>query len=57
MVATYAKKLGLHFGEELPTERKLGNFVNHYAVSVKKDSSDFPQDFLKTCLEVILLDM
>ena len=33
------KKLGLHFGEELPTEREFGNFVDCYAVAVKKDSS------------------
>ena len=41
VIATYAKKLGLHFGEELPTEREFGNFVDHYAVAMKKDSSDY----------------
>ena len=40
VIATYEKKLGLHFGEELPSERELGNFVDHYAVAVKNDSSD-----------------
>ena len=40
VVATYEKKLGLHFGEELPTESEFGNFVDHYTVAVKKDSSD-----------------
>ena len=40
VVATYEKKLGLHFGEELFTEREFGNFVDHYAVAVKSDSSD-----------------
>ena len=41
LVHSYAKKLGLHFGEELPTEREFGNFVDRYAVAVKKDSSDY----------------
>ena len=40
MIATYEKKLGLHFGKELPTEREFGNFVDHYAVAMKNDSSD-----------------
>ena len=40
MVATYAKKLGLHFFEELPSEGEFDNFVDHYAVAVKNDSSD-----------------
>ena len=31
VIATYKKKLGLHFGKELPTEREFGNFVDHYA--------------------------
>ena len=31
----------LHFGEELPTEREFGKFVDHYAVAVKKDSSGY----------------
>ena len=38
---THAKKLGLHFGKELPTEREFGNFVDCYAVAVKKDSNDY----------------
>ena len=29
----------VHFGEELPTEREFVNFVDHYAVAMKKDSS------------------
>ena len=41
VVATYTKKFVLHFGKELPTEREFGNFVDHYAVAVKKDSSDY----------------
>ena len=41
VVAIYTKKLGLYFGEELPTEREFGNFVDCYAVAVKKDSSDY----------------
>ena len=40
VIATYEKKLGLHFGRELPTEREFGNFVDHYTVAVKNDSSD-----------------
>ena len=28
----------LHFGKELPTEREFSNFIDHYAVAVKKDS-------------------
>ena len=40
VIATYEKKLGLHFGKELPTEREFGNFVDHYAVAVKNDFSD-----------------
>ena len=27
VVATYEKKLGLHFGKELPTERESDSFV------------------------------
>ena len=46
VVATHAKKLGLHFGEELPTEREFGNFADRYTVAVKKDSSDYvPSEF------------
>ena len=45
----------LHFGKELPTERDFGNFIDRYAVAVKKDFSGyFPQD-LKTRSEVIML--
>ena len=40
VIATYEKKPGLHFGKELPIEREFGNVVDHYAVAVKKDSSD-----------------
>ena len=40
VIATYEKKLGLHFDEELPTEREFGNFVDHYVVAVKSNSSD-----------------
>ena len=45
VVATYAKKIGLHFGKELPTKREFGSFaVDRYIVAVKKDSSDmFPE--------------
>ena len=56
VVATFEKKLGLHFGEELPTEREFGNFVDHYAVAVKNDSShDVPLRYMKTHSEVICL--
>ena len=41
VVATYAKKLGLHFGKELSTEREFSIFADHYAVAVKKDYSDY----------------
>ena len=41
VVATYAQRFVLHFGEELPTEREFGNFVNRYAVAMKKDSSGY----------------
>ena len=40
VIATYEKKIALHFGGELPTEREFGIFVDHYAVAVKNDSSD-----------------
>ena len=44
VIATYEKKLGLHFGKELPTYREFGNFVvnfvDHYAVAMKNGSSD-----------------
>ena len=33
VIAIYEKKLGLHFGEELPTERQFGNFIDRYAVA------------------------
>ena len=46
VLATYEKKLGLHFGKELPTKRELGYFVDHYSVAVKNDSSyDVPSRF------------
>ena len=41
VVATYAYKFVLHFGKELHTEREFGNFVDHYAVAVKKNLSDY----------------
>ena len=41
VVTTYTKKFVLHFGKELSTEREFGNFVDHHAVAVKKDSSDY----------------
>ena len=41
VVATYAKKFGLHFDEELYAEREFGNFVDRYTVAKKKDSSDY----------------
>ena len=44
VIATYEKKLGLHFGKELLTEKEFGNFVDHYAVAVKKDSSEDSSD-------------
>ena len=31
----------MHFGEELPTEREFGNFIDRYAVAMKKDSSGY----------------
>ena len=40
VVATDALKFVLHFDEELLTEREFGNFIDLYAVAVKKDSSD-----------------
>ena len=43
------------FWQKLPTEREFGNFVDHYAVAVKKiPVLMLPQD-LKTCSEMILL--
>ena len=41
VVATYASRIVLHFGKELPTETEFGNFVDRYTVAVKKDSSDY----------------
>ena len=29
----YEKKLGVHFGKELHTEREFGNFVDHHTVA------------------------
>ena len=40
VIVTYEKKLGLHFGKELLNEREFINFVDHYAVAVKNNSSD-----------------
>ena len=40
VITTFEKKLGLHFGEELPIEREFSNFVDHYTVAMKNDSSD-----------------
>ena len=40
-VTTYTKKFGLNFAKELPTKREFSNFVDHYAVAMKKDSSDY----------------
>ena len=31
----------MHFGEELLTEREFGNFIDRYAIAVKKDSSGY----------------
>ena len=46
VVATYAWRFVLHFGEELPIEREFSNFVDRYTVAVKKDSRDYvPQGF------------
>ena len=39
MVATDAQRFVLHFGEELPTEREFGNFIDSFAVAMKKDCS------------------
>ena len=52
VVATYAKKLGLHFGKELPTEREFGNFVYHYTLSVKKDSSNYVSSEFENSLRI-----
>ena len=41
VIATNVQRFVLHFGKELPTEREFGNFVNHYAVAMKKDSSGY----------------
>ena len=40
VIVTYEKKLELHFGKELSTEREFSNFVDHYAVAMKNDFSD-----------------
>ena len=52
VVATYAKKLGLHFGEELPTEREFGNLVYRYNLSVKKDSSNYVPSGFENSLRI-----
>ena len=41
VVATDAQRFVLHFGKELHTEREFGNFVDRYAVAVKKDSNGY----------------
>ena len=41
VVATDAQRLVLNFGKELITEREFGNFINYYAVAVKKDSGGY----------------
>ena len=48
---TYTKKFGLHFAKELPTVREFGNFVDCYAVAVKKDSSDNDPSGFKSLFE------
>ena len=55
MIATDAQRFVLHFSEELPTEREFHNLIDRYAAAVRKDSSGYvPQD-LKTRSEVIML--
>ena len=41
VVAADAQRYVLHFGKELPTEREFGNFIDRYAVAVRKDSSSY----------------
>ena len=41
VVATDAQRFVLHFGKELLTEREFGNFIDHYTVAMKKDSSGY----------------
>ena len=41
VVSTDAQRFVLHFGKELPTEKEFGNFIDRYAVAVKKDSSGY----------------
>ena len=53
VVNTYTNKFGLHFGKQLPTKREFGNFLDNYAVTVKKDSGDSVP--LRFEVEVILL--
>ena len=31
----------MHFGKELLAEREFGNFIDRYAIAVKKDSSGY----------------
>ena len=46
VVTTDAQRFILHFGEELPAEREFGNFIERYAVAVKKYFSGyFPSGF------------
>ena len=35
------RSLDYILAKELPTEREFGNFVDHYTIAVKKDSSDY----------------
>ena len=51
VAATYANKLGLHFDKELPTEREFVNFVDCYAVAMKKDSSYYVPSRFEYLLE------
>ena len=41
VVAAYPYRFVLHFGKELPTERKFSNCVDNYTVAMKKDSGDY----------------
>ena len=55
-ISGYCIAIQRSLDKELPTEREFGNFVDHYAVAVKKDSTDNVPS-LKACLEVILLTL
>ena len=45
----------MHFGEELLTEREFSNFIDCYAMAVKKDSSGYVPSGFETRSEVITL--